>query len=90
MKSESLITQVVDITPTPRILRTLGDIPFAAWQCLAELTDNSLDAFSEAENKGKVINGPRVDIHWSSDSVAAYDREIVVQDNGLGMELEVL
>jgi hypothetical protein len=57
---------------------------------LAELTDNSLDAFSEAENKGKVINGPRVDIHWSSDSVAAYDREIVVQDNGLGMELEVL
>ena len=90
MKSASLITQVVDITPTPRILRTLGDIPFAAWQCVAELTDNSLDAFSEAENKGKVINGPRVDIHWSSDSVAAYDREIVVQDNGLGMELEVL
>lgn len=90
MKSESLITQVVDITPTPRILRTLGDIPFAAWQCLAELADNSLDAFSEAENKGKVIDGPRVDIHWSSDSVAAYEREIVVQDNGLGMELEVL
>lgn len=90
MKSESLITQVVDITPTPRILRTLGDIPFAAWQCLAELADNSMDAFSEAENKGKVIDGPRVDIHWSSDSVAAYDREIVVQDNGLGMELEVL
>lgn len=90
MKSESLITQVVDITPTPRILRTLGDIPFAAWQCLAELADNSLDAFSEAENKGKVIDGPRVDIHWSSDFVAAYEREIVVQDNGLGMELEVL
>lgn len=82
MKSESLITQVVDITPTPRILRTLGDIPFAAWQCLAELADNSMDAFSEAENKGKVIDGPRVDIHWSSESVAAYDREIVVQDNG--------
>lgn len=89
MKPESL-TQVVDITPTPKILRTLGDIPFAAWQCLAELMDNSLDAFSEAENKGKIITGPRVDIHWSSDSVAAYDREIVVQDNGLGMELEVL
>lgn len=90
MKSESLITQVVDITPTPRILRTLGDIPFAAWQCLAELADNSMDAFSEAENKGKVIDGPRVDIHWSSESVSAYDREIVVQDNGLGMELDVL
>ena len=90
MKTDSLNTQVVDITPTPRILRTLGDIPFAAWQCLAELTDNSLDAFFEAENKGKVIDTPRADIHWSSDSVAAYDREIVVQDNGLGMKLEVL
>lgn len=90
MKSEPLTPQVVDITPTPRILRTLGDIPFAAWQCLAELTDNSLDAFAEAEKKGIVVDGPRVDIHWSSESVAAYDREIVVQDNGLGMELEVL
>jgi len=90
MKSKSLINKVVDITPTPRILRTLGDIPFAAWQCLAELTDNSLDAFSEAENKGRVIDEPRVDIHWSSDFVAAQEREIVVQDNGLGMELEVL
>ena len=90
MKSESLITQVVDITPTPRILRTLGDIPFAAWQCLAELTDNSLDAFSKAEQNRIVIDGPRVDIYWSSDSVAAHDREIVVQDNGLGMGLEDL
>ncbi len=90
MNSESLNSKVVDITPTPRILRTLGDIPFAAWQCLAELTDNSLDAFLDAEGKGKVIAGPRVDIHWSSDTVAAHDREIVVQDNGLGMDLLVL
>lgn len=45
-------SQLVDITPTPKILRTLGDIPFAAWQCLAELTDNSLDAFADAEYRG--------------------------------------
>jgi len=90
MKAESSITQVVDITPTPRILRTLGDIPFAAWQCLAELMDNSLDAFSDAEAKGLVIETPRVDIHWSNDSVPNKDREIVVEDNGLGMELEIL
>lgn len=90
MSSGSLATQVVDITPTPKILRTLGDIPFAVWQCLAELTDNSIDAFSDSESKGKVINGPRVDIHWSTESVPAHDREIVVQDNGLGMELDVL
>ena len=90
MKSDPLISQVIDITPTPRVLRTLGDIPFAAWQCLAELADNSIDAFSDAEHRGKTIDSPRIDIHWSSDSVAAYDREIVIQDNGLGMELEVL
>jgi len=90
MKADSSITQVVDITPTPRILRTLGDIPFAAWQCLAELMDNSLDAFSDAEAKGLVIDAPRIDIHWSSESVPIQDREIVVEDNGLGMELEVL
>ena len=35
----------MDITPTPRILRTLGEIPFQTWQCIAELVDNSIDAF---------------------------------------------
>jgi len=60
MKADSSITQVVDITPTPRILRTLGDIPFAAWQCLAELMDNSVDAFSDAEAKrGSMVPGNR-------------------------------
>lgn len=24
----------LDITPTPRILRTLGEIPFQTWQCV--------------------------------------------------------
>jgi hypothetical protein len=90
MNLDSSMPQAVDITPTPRILRTLGDIPFRAWQCLAELMDNSLDAFTDAENKGKVIDGPRVDIHWSNDSVPARDREIIVEDNGPGMELAVL
>jgi hypothetical protein len=90
MSQRLSITESVDITPTPRILRTLGDIPFAAWQCLAELMDNSLDAFTEAENKGKTIETPRIDILWSNDFVPAKDREIVVEDNGLGMELEVL
>jgi len=90
MSSVTHDIQLVDITPTPKILRTLGDIPFAAWQCLAELTDNSLDAFFTAEEKGITIDCPRVDIYWSNDSVAQNNREIVVQDNGLGMRLEVL
>ena len=82
--------QFVDITPTPRILRTLGDIPFDAWQCLAELADNSLDAFAEAEQSGVSVLSPQVDIHWSSEDTAMAMREIVIQDNGPGMPLAVL
>ena len=30
----------LDITPSPRVLRMLGEIPFQTWQCIAELVDN--------------------------------------------------
>lgn len=80
----------IDITPTPRILRTLGDIPFGIWQCMAELADNSLDAFRECEKAGCKIEEPRLDIHWSKDSTPNANREIIVEDNGLGMTLEQL
>lgn len=90
MNQSLYIAEFVDITPTPRILRTLGEIPFAAWQCLAELMDNSLDAFTEAENKGKIIETPRIDILWSSESIPPASREIVIEDNALGMDLETL
>lgn len=90
MMGSKVSPQALDITPTPRILRTLGDIPFSAWQCLAELTDNSIDGFHQAEATGKTIEEPRVDIYWSSENTAEVDREIVIEDNGLGMDLEVL
>lgn len=80
----------VDITPTPRILRVLGDIPFDVWQCVAELTDNSIDAFKEALEKGMYIDSPRVDIFWSTDSTPNSEREIVIQDNGPGMDINTL
>ena len=38
-------TEVIDIGPHPRLLSVLGDIEFAAWQCLAELVDNAFDDF---------------------------------------------
>lgn len=83
--------EVIDITPTPRILRTLGDIPFEPWQCLAELIDNSLDAFMADIDKPKVsADGNRIDIHWSSEAVAGHKREITIEDNGPGMPLDVL
>ena len=80
----------MDITPTPRILRTLGDIPFDVWQCLAELSDNSLDAFREQAKSGTLVDGARLDIVWSRENVAANGREIVIVDNGPGMSLAAL
>ena len=79
------MTKTLDITPTPRILRTLGDIPFDVWQCLAEITDNSLDAFREEERAGRFLKDARLDIHWSSETTPMVDREIIVEGNGPGM-----
>ena len=84
------MTSTIDITPTPRILRTLGDIPFDVWQCVAELSDNSLDSFREEARKGTPVANARVDIHWSSESTPTSDREIIVEDNGPGMSIEQL
>ena len=84
------MTSTIDITPTPRILRTLGDIPFDVWQCVAELSDNSLDSFREQARQGTPVENARVDIHWSSESTPPPDREIIVEDNGPGMSIEQL
>ena len=78
--------ETIDLTPVPRILRTLGEIPFDPWQCFAELVDNSLDALQEHETGSE----RRVDIYWSSAQTPREEQEIVVQDNGPGMTLETL
>ncbi len=80
----------IDITPDPRILRVLGEIPFHPWQCIAELLDNSLDAFASAERQGRAIDKPRIDILWSEDNVASADRTLEVIDNGVGMDLDAI
>lgn len=80
----------VDITPSPRILRTLGEIPFQPWQCIAELVDNSIDAFAEAERAGKTLTERKITVTWSSDAVASEARTIEIVDTGLGMELAQL
>lgn len=72
----------IDITPSPRILRTLGEIPFQVWQCVAELADNSLDAFT---NAGDQTSGNRIVVSWSSDDVPTSQWQIEVIDNGPGM-----
>ncbi len=82
--------QTVDITPTPRVLSILGDIPFATWQCIAELMDNSLDAFASARRKGIVLDSPQVAVSWSRENILPREREIVIRDNGVGMDLPTL
>jgi len=84
------MTSTIDITPTPRILRTLGDIPFDVWQCVAELADNSLDSFREQARQGTPVENARVNIYWSSESTPSPDREIIVEDNGPGMSIDQL
>lgn len=79
--------ETIDITPSPRILRTLGEIPFQPWQCIAELIDNSVDAFAEAERSKVQISEKKITVSWSLEGVAAALRTIEIIDSGPGMEL---
>lgn len=81
-------TDAIDITPTPRILRTLGEIPFQTWQCFAELIDNSIDAFMRSEREGKGIEDQGVIVKWSGDGVRGDERVIEVIDSADGMTVE--
>ncbi len=81
-------SQNFDITPDPRVLQMLGEIDLAQWRCLAELVDNSVDGFLNAERAGEPIDNPEVVI-----SVPRADTpyaRITVKDNGPGMSGEVL
>ena len=65
--------ETVDITPSPRILRVLGEIPFQTWQCFAELMDNSIDALL------KQLDGEdqkAVWVNWSGQDVGLRNRTI--------------
>lgn len=77
--------QQIDITPSPRVLRMLGEIDFKAWQCLAEIIDNSIDSFYELdipETKTIEISLPH--------NLDARNAVLKIKDNGRGMELETL
>lgn len=85
MNSENNNIQQIDITPSPRVLRMLGEIDFKAWQCLAEIIDNSIDSFYDLEipeTKTIEINLPH--------NIDAKNAVLTVKDNGKGMELGTL
>jgi len=81
---------MIDITPTPRILRTLGEIPFQTWQCIAELIDNSIDSFMSSEMKVDDDKECTISVSWTNESAAAQSRTIEITDNACGMSLEQL
>ena len=78
-----------DLTPSPRVLRMLGQIDFKPWQCLAELTDNSVDAFLASGSRGQMF--PQVNVEVSNaGAIQRGEGTISVSDNGPGMSAERL
>ncbi len=78
----------VDITPSPRVLRMLGQIDFAPWQCLAELIDNSIDAFIDQARDGAPAAAPKIWVDVPGEKELKAGRgEVIVRDNGNGMSI---
>ncbi|MCA0893285.1 ATP-binding protein [Microbulbifer agarilyticus] len=85
------MAESIDLTPSPRVLRMLGEIDFKAWQCLCEIIDNSIDSFSRTDFSND-SQKPKVTIRLPSSSqnkMKANDY-LVVEDNGAGMTYEEL
>jgi len=80
--------QNFDLTPDPRVLQMLGEIELQQWRCIAELVDNSIDGFVNAERAGGPIQNPEVVI--SVPKADAPTARITVRDNGPGMSAETL
>lgn len=74
------------ITPSARVLKMLGEIEIAEWQCVAELVDNAFDDFSEIVAEGAPwAGGLKVSVTLPRGASTPRDAEVVVQDSGRGM-----
>lgn len=81
----------MDITPSPRILRMLGEIEFDEWQCVAELVDNAFDDFTEILADGQTWPGGfKVSVTLPGPGANLSGAEVVVKDTGRGMTLDTL
>lgn len=76
----------LDITPSPRILQMLGEIDMKLHACVAELIDNSLDSFFDAEREGRPIDKPRIVVTLPKQ----LGDELIVEDNASGMSFTQL
>ncbi|MCE1182501.1 MAG: ATP-binding protein [Rhodocyclales bacterium] len=82
------MTNDFDLTPDPRVLQILGEINLDQWKCLAELIDNSVDAFINARRNGEQVESPSVSISLPTQDRA--DAAVTIRDNGPGMTIEQL
>jgi hypothetical protein len=70
----------MDLTPTPRLLQVLDYVAVEAWQCVAEIVDNSLDNLAQHD-----IKKGEVHIEYSVKTGV-----LQIQDNGSGMAFDDL
>ncbi len=87
-RQDGASSEELDLTPDPRILEVLGDIPYKPWQCLAELADNSFDEF--VTDPDRDAGDPPVIRMTVPKSSAGEDAIVAVTDNGRGMTREEL
>ncbi len=79
----------LDLTPDPRILEVLGEIPYQPWQCLAELVDNSFDELiSDPDRDPSQPAAVYIVVPKANSSVE--DALVSVSDFGRGMSRETL
>ncbi len=91
MMEEGMVTEttpradMIDVRPHPRLLSVLGDIEYAAWQCLAEFADNAFDDFLiAAPASGET---PTVGITLPGRGSSHINAQVWITDNGRGMDL---
>jgi hypothetical protein len=81
----------MNVTPSPRMLRMLGEIEFSEWQCVAELIDNAFDDFTDVLGSGQPWPGGfKVSVSLPGPGAELVGSEVVVSDTGRGMSREQL
>lgn len=86
------MTDSIDLTPSPRVLRMLGEIDFKAWQCLCEIIDNSIDAFNSSTlllDEG-VKPTIKVKLPAASQNQIKSTDQLIIEDNAEGMTINDL
>lgn len=83
--------QVLQVVPSPHLLRALSDLPMAGWSCFAELVDNAVAA--QASAHGSRPMGPvgplPVSIDFSNGSHPEQE-SVTISDRGPGMDDKAL